>query len=239
MGNNGREVIYMLNSMIKLKQLAGDHKLKILIFSLVGLLIAGTLVFSFERFTGGEGMGKEAMVKSQNKTDPASSLQKINKPGLNDVAVEDFASSPQKAISENSALKKMSNEKMKWPGQGAVIGKMGYSYSETMGDVRYHKGIDIKLPPGYEVRAALSGTIKNINSTSLWGDEIVLSHEGDQETCYKGLKAQNFNIDQTIEQGQVIGIVTLSPKYEAKMVPHLHFEVYQKGKCVDPLSFLK
>ncbi len=127
---------------------------------------------------------------------------------------------------------------MKWPGQGEIISEFGFGYSETFNDLRFHPGIDIALPPGYEVRAALAGTVVSISSTPMWGYEIVIKHGDKLETRYKGVKPIKEKGGYQVEKGDVIGQVIHSPKYEAKMNPHLHFEVYEYGQAVDPMKYL-
>ncbi|ATW25972.1 M23 family metallopeptidase [Candidatus Formimonas warabiya] len=127
---------------------------------------------------------------------------------------------------------------MRWPGQGQVITGFGFSHSETFNDIRFHSGIDIALPPGYEVRAALPGTVTSIASSPLWGYEIAIKHGEKLETRYKGIKPEKAEPGFTVAKGEIIGSVLVSPKYEAKMAPHLHFEVYEYGKAVDPMAYL-
>jgi murein DD-endopeptidase MepM/ murein hydrolase activator NlpD len=127
---------------------------------------------------------------------------------------------------------------MKWPGQGDIIGKFGFGYSETFNDLRFHSGIDIALPPGYEVRAALPGTVTSISSSPMWGYEIVIKHGDKLETRYKGIKPLKEKSGYQVAKGDIIGQLIHSPKYEAKMKPHLHFEVYEFGKAVDPMEYL-
>lgn len=127
---------------------------------------------------------------------------------------------------------------MKWPGQGELITVYGFVHSETFNDLRFHSGIDIALPPGYEVRSALPGTVVSISSSPLWGYEVVIKHGEKLETRYKGIKPLKEEAGYSVAKGDIIGQVMTSPPYEAKMNPHLHFEVYEYGKSVDPMKHL-
>lgn len=150
--------------------------------------------------------------------------------------------SPTESIAESTkAEESIENEEviMKWPGQGEVITVYGFVHSETFSDLRFHPGIDIQLPPGYEVRAALAGKVVSVSSSPLWGYEIVIKHGEKLETRYKCLKPSKDTADDEVMKGEVIGQVIQSPPYEAQMDPHLHFEVYEYDKSVDPLKYLK
>ncbi|MEL7568294.1 MAG: M23 family metallopeptidase [Dehalobacterium sp.] len=128
---------------------------------------------------------------------------------------------------------------MRWPGHGELITSYGFIHSETFNDIRFHTGIDIALPPGYEVRSALPGTVISISSSPLWGYEVVIKHGEKLETRYKGIKPLKEKAGYTVAKGDIIGQVMTSPPYEAKMNPHLHFEIYEYGKSVDPMKHLQ
>lgn len=128
---------------------------------------------------------------------------------------------------------------MKWPGQGEVINVYGFVHSETFNDLRFHPGIDIQLPPGYEVRSVLSGKVVSASSSPLWGYEVVIKHGEKLETRYKCLKPSKVTAGDEVMKGEVIGQVIKSPPYEAQMEPHLHFEVYEYDKSIDPMKYLK
>jgi murein DD-endopeptidase MepM/ murein hydrolase activator NlpD len=168
-----------------------------------------------------------------NEVETASAL--INK---KEVAPLPLSITESGKAAEDHQLESTGKTVMKWPGQGEIITKFGFTYSETFNDLRFHTGIDIALPPGYEVRAALPGTVVSVSSTPMWGYEIVIKHNEGLETRYKGIKSLKEEKGYQVEKGDIIGRVVHSPKYEAKMNPHLHFEVYEFGKAIDPMQYL-
>ena len=46
-------------------------------------------------------------------------------------------------------------------------------------------------------------------------------------------------VDQTVKQGELIGAVGTSADAEVKEGAHLHFEVWQDDKPVDPATLLQ
>lgn len=170
--------------------------------------------------------------KNNSMITDQSSPVKVQVPATKNPAIKKDVVSSSPVVSEDPDVL------MKWPGQGEVITGFGFVYSETFNDVRYHSGIDLALPAGYEVRSALSGTVVSISSSPMWGYEIVIKHGDKLETRYKGIKPLKEEASYQVAKGEIIGQVIKSPKYEAVMSPHLHFEVYEYGKSVDPMKYL-
>lgn len=161
------------------------------------------------------------------------------------LAVSKEASSSDTALDQLPQVKKdpveipasVSPPDLVWPAQGPVMTPFGFGYSETFADMRFHQGVDILLPEGSEVKAAGAGRVNIIQQNDLWGKTVVIKHEGGLETRYRGIKPVNIRPGQHVDQGEVIAAVDLSPPYEARMKPHLHWEVYQSGKALDPEKF--
>ncbi|MGI6678070.1 MAG: peptidoglycan DD-metalloendopeptidase family protein [Dehalobacterium sp.] len=128
---------------------------------------------------------------------------------------------------------------MDWPGPGEVIGEYGFGYAETFQDYRFHSGIDIALPHGSEVQAALPGTVERISENPWWGYELVIRHGPDLKTIYKGIKPIKDEAGYQVARGEIIGLVLPQIKYEGTMQPHVHFEIHQSGAAIDPREKLK
>lgn len=135
------------------------------------------------------------------------------------------------------------------PGPGFAdftCGRLGYDG---------HKGTDIRLPTLAEMRAdvpvlaAAPGTVLRVRdgmpdvSTDDTGREavagreagnsLIIDHGDGWETQYAHLRRGSIAVapGDRIEAGQQIGLVGLSGDTE---FPHLHFEVRQGGKTIDP-----
>lgn len=128
---------------------------------------------------------------------------------------------------------------LRWPVQGRVLARMGWIHSETMGDWRWHPGVDIAAPPGTPVLAAAAGRVTSVRQSRHWGWEITIEHPGDSKTYYAGCGAVRVQAGETVREGQIIGEVGESPLAEVMDPPHIHFELFFGGRQVDPLSHLR
>ena len=103
------------------------------------------------------------------------------------------------------------------------------------GTTRFHHGIDLIGNAGDPIKAAMLGTVLNIDHNPNLGNFIILGH-GEYQTLYAHLSAFSVKIADTVEQGQEIGKIG-STGYTTG--PHLHFEVFRRGNRVNPLEVLR
>lgn len=101
----------------------------------------------------------------------------------------------------------------------------------------YHTGIDLANPYGTPIYAAASGTvIDSKKQTYSFGWYCIIDIGGGYTTAYAHMSDLACSMGQHIERGQYIGAVGTSGRATG---PHLHLEVRQGGKGVDPLGLLK
>ncbi len=95
-----------------------------------------------------------------------------------------------------------------------------------------HIGIDIVAPLGTPIQAAADGVVIFDGWTNKNGHMLIIYHSGGYITKY-GHNARNLvTVNQKISQGDVIAI--LGNSGESSSGPHLHFEVWQKEKPINP-----
>ncbi|MPM68558.1 hypothetical protein SDC9_115491 [bioreactor metagenome] len=129
-----------------------------------------------------------------------------------------------------------------WPVKGEVVS--GFSlevlaYDETMGDWRTHSGIDIAAELGTSVLAMTDGKVESVYQDDLMGTTVVISHEGGLKSVYANLAATPaVKAGDSVSTGSVIGAVGSTAIAESNRVSHLHLELIQDGKAVDPEDFL-
>ena len=112
-------------------------------------------------------------------------------------------------------------------------------YSETMGDFRIHKGIDIKGELSSPVLCAADGIIEDITEDSLYGITVIVDHNNGIKTKYQNLSsAETIKIGNTIKKGERISGVGSTAQIESKTEPHLHFEVIKDGKHINPADII-
>ncbi|MBR2476584.1 MAG: M23 family metallopeptidase [Clostridia bacterium] len=111
-------------------------------------------------------------------------------------------------------------------------------YSKTMEDWRLHKGIDIAVPIGTEVKASANGTVSECYTDTATGVTVIIDHGNGIMTRYSNLASSStVKAGESVESGTVIGVVGDTAEFEIADEPHLHFEVIKDGKSVDPKSY--
>ena len=99
-----------------------------------------------------------------------------------------------------------------------------------------HNGIDLVAPQGSVVRAAADGVVRNvIHSNKGLGNIVEIDHRNGYVTRYALLGDVSVPQGRTVKRGQRIGTVGIS---STTFAPHLHYEVLQDGKVLDPVHFL-
>ena len=99
-----------------------------------------------------------------------------------------------------------------------------------------HTGVDIKAKIGTPVIATADGTIAKALMEGDWGNLVVITHTDGYETWYAHLNEFNSSEDQDVKKGDVIGYVGNTGK---SLGPHLHYEVKQNGKPLNPLDYIE
>ena len=102
---------------------------------------------------------------------------------------------------------------------------------------RAHLGTDFAADMGTEVRAIGAGTVVFAGREGGYGNLVEIRHPRGFETRYGHLLrfAEGVGTGVHVEQNQVIGYVGSSGLSTG---PHLHFEVRQNGRAVNPLREL-
>jgi len=101
---------------------------------------------------------------------------------------------------------------------------LSYGWSENTEQSSLHSGVDIVVPVGTSVLAAESGKVAFAGEHPVYGNFIIINHEGGKQTRYGHLKTLAVQQEETISAGQVIGTVGTTGKPHSPN-PHLHFEV--------------
>ncbi|MGH7605941.1 MAG: M23 family metallopeptidase, partial [Gemmatimonadales bacterium] len=99
-----------------------------------------------------------------------------------------------------------------------------------------HPGIDVAVPAGTPVRASGGGRVAAAGYDPDYGLFVLLRHPGRYETMYGHASRLLAAEGDNVQAGQVIGLSGNSGRSTA---PHLHFEIRQNGKSIDPLIYVK
>jgi murein DD-endopeptidase MepM/ murein hydrolase activator NlpD len=100
----------------------------------------------------------------------------------------------------------------------------------------FHTGIDLVEPFGAPVYAADDGIVALVgNSSSGYGNYVVIAHAGGLQTLYGHLSTALVNVGQAVTQGTVVGLEGSTGNSTG---PHLHFELRINQKPVNPAPYL-
>ena len=135
------------------------------------------------------------------------------------------------------------NSVLSWPVDSALFWISSYFGPRTIrGRKGFHWGIDMAAARGTPVFAAADGSVKEAHYASGYGNYILLVHPDGYKTRYAHLSRIRVKRGQRVRSGQLIGNVGATGKVAKSKwgtsASHLHFEVYNKGKRVNPFYFL-
>ena len=124
---------------------------------------------------------------------------------------------------------------------GTVATTFSFWYNQTLNRYNLHQGIDFQAEAGTNVTAAYDGTVSSITDTLLEGGCIIIDHGNGLQTVYASIDAAQPKAGDSVSKGDVIGTVSAAADVmgnEYNEGSHLHFEVRENGKAVDPASYL-
>ena len=99
-----------------------------------------------------------------------------------------------------------------------------------------HGGLDLIAPQGSPVHASADGIVRSvIRSNKGLGNIVEIDHRNGYVTRYAFLGDIRVSHGRSVKRGQKIGTVGIS---STTFAPHLHYEVLQDGKVLDPVHFL-
>ena len=108
---------------------------------------------------------------------------------------------------------------------------------KTTGIWQTHQAIDFVAKDGEQVMAVFAGEIGNIENSMMEGTIITLKISDDLKVVYKCLSNETLvEIGDKVAAGDKIGVVGTNVTEKAEGV-HLHLEVYENGKLVDPSNY--
>ena len=120
--------------------------------------------------------------------------------------------------------------------RNVVTSEFGYRRDPFTGERRGHSGMDLAVPTGTSVRAALPGTVTvSTYNQGGYGYYVMIDHGNGLSTLYGHNSQLLARVGQTVEAGDVIA---LSGSTGRSTGPHLHFEVRINGERTNPRSYL-
>jgi len=117
-----------------------------------------------------------------------------------------------------------------------VTSSFGIRQDPLYGNMSMHRGIDLAAPEGSEVFAAADGTVTAIGNDPVYGNYIAITHTNRWSTFYGHLQKVETVLHTDVKSGNLIGRVGTTGQSTG---PHLHFELRQDGRALDPAGRLR
>src|SRR3989344_3525771 len=99
-----------------------------------------------------------------------------------------------------------------------------------------HRGIDVLAPFGSDINPIADGQVVEVSYGRLgWGNTVVIAHAYGLRSRYAHLNEIRVKPGDLINQSRGLGTIGLTGWTTG---PHLHLEIYQNGRAIDPLTIL-
>jgi murein DD-endopeptidase MepM/ murein hydrolase activator NlpD len=120
---------------------------------------------------------------------------------------------------------------LQWPAAGVLSSGFG------MRGRRFHGGIDISAERGTPIAAAADGlVIFSGRGPDGYGNMVMLDHGSRLITLYAHHDCNLVRVGERVRRGQIIALMGETGRASGT---HLHFEVHQDGRLVNPLRWLR
>ncbi len=123
-----------------------------------------------------------------------------------------------------------------WPIKGRV--SQGFGHRQIINGKRggSHRGVDIAVPNGTEVKAPNKGRIVFVKRLKVFGGTMVIDHGQGIHTLYYHLSKIFVKVGDEVEKGEVIALTGDSGVSSG---PHLHWGMSVHNLRVDPVQWIK
>lgn len=120
------------------------------------------------------------------------------------------------------------------PGYTRITSPYGYRVHPITGKLKFHAGVDIGAAGGSPILAAAAGTVTISVYSSSYGNYVEIDHGDGVRTRYAHMSARSCKVGDTVELGQVIGLVGSTGNSTGN---HCHFELRVNGTTYDPMQY--
>ena len=117
-----------------------------------------------------------------------------------------------------------------WPLKGEILVGFGKQSGKR------HQGLDIEGKEGTPIVAIYDGIVTYSNDKLRgYGNMVIIKHNEDYSSVYAHNRINLVKEGESVKKGQVIAQVGSTGWVD---VPHLHFEIRERGKAVNPVFYL-
>ena len=112
----------------------------------------------------------------------------------------------------------------------------GWRINPVTGQEQLHRGVDIAVPTGTTVYAAMDGMVTTATYDSYYGNYVVIEDENGYCTKYAHMDMLNVSTGQSVMHGEVIGTTGNTGSSSGS---HLHIECLYQGEYYNPLFYFE
>lgn len=110
----------------------------------------------------------------------------------------------------------------------------GYRINPVTGQEQFHRGVDIAVPTGTTVLAAMDGTVTTATYDASYGNYVVIEDSNGYCTKYAHMDTLSVSAGQTVTHGTTIGTTGNTGSSTGS---HLHIECLYNGEYYNPLFY--
>jgi murein DD-endopeptidase MepM/ murein hydrolase activator NlpD len=124
------------------------------------------------------------------------------------------------------------------PVQGNYRETSGFGYRSDPFNRRtaFHEGADLAAFTGAPIISTAPGKVIFAGVKGAYGRTVEIDHGSGFRTLYAHMNSINVKLGQEIAIGQKVGTMGSTGRSTG---PHLHYEIYFRGKSYDPIKFLR
>lgn len=119
---------------------------------------------------------------------------------------------------------------------GWVSSGFGMRADPVSGRREFHSGMDFAGRPGSDVLSVAAGVVTFADSRPGYGKLVEINHGNGYVTRYSHNRENLVSVGDKVDKGQVIALLGQTGRATG---PHVHFEVIQDGKLVNPRKFIE
>ena len=112
----------------------------------------------------------------------------------------------------------------------------GYRINPVTGAEQFHRGVDIAVPTGTGVLAAMDGTVTTATYDSYYGNYVVIEDSKGYCTKYAHMDSLGVSVGQSVKHGDSIGTTGNTGSSTGS---HLHIECLYNGEYYNPLFYFE
>ena len=112
----------------------------------------------------------------------------------------------------------------------------GYRINPVTGAEQFHRGVDIAVPTGTGVLAAMDGTVTTAAYDSYYGNYVVIEDSKGYCTKYAHMDTLSVSAGQAVKHGDTIGTTGNTGSSTGS---HLHIECLYNGEYYNPLFYFE